>query len=453
MESSLDSTLNWLNIIFKIDFIEYLELDLLKEVSLISRIVREKLKPHLFRNLELSTKIFEFKITDNVFIEYINQCIYPEFYNSANIDNEHNLGCLCAEKSVKDFAFLLKDIKKFAKSLKFDEAKKSEYYFFPVINIFNNLTVLRLNYCVAPLAAFNKLGESLLNLKRLEMVYVYLYKLPTYNISSDQVTLPSNLTCLDIQYCTVAVSNLTSNPYEFLLSQDPMETYISLNLPIVSLSSLKKLTFLNYEDNYEDNYSELYSFLAINTNLEYLKIKSISLNLIKQLKSLKCLEFDIIAKLDTKAENCALDYISKLSIGVFFSGYYESVKNLCLLCSNLEELSFYMGHGEHQQSIDNFLIPLISTLPLLKTLKLMFGAPKDNNLNFTNIPYIESLLIETEGSTLLNLSFDTCTQLKKIRFTSYIGEVNTQEFKDKFKSYSNWTFKFAKNIIKGYKIN
>ncbi|KXN70573.1 hypothetical protein CONCODRAFT_17497 [Conidiobolus coronatus NRRL 28638] len=449
MEIKLKLKINWLNIIFSKDFLDYLELETLKEVSLTSKLVREKINPRLFKKVMLSSNIFEFEFKDNIFIECINQYLYPESYNGTSIDGYNHLNSLSVENGLNDYICTLNDIKKFVKSLYYEDAKKSEYYLFPIVNIFDNLTFLRLDCCIVPFAAFYKLDETLVSLKNLEINHVTLYKLPDDNINSDQITLPSNLSCLDFRYCMLASSKLLFDPYKFILNQNLHDNCGKFNLPVISLPSLKKLAYFNYEDVYE----EVESFLAINPNLESLIIESFDLNLIKELNSLKCLELDTISQLNTDSQIPSLEYIERLSVNIVNPECYEKIKLLCLLCLNLEYLSFYMGDSEYvKDSIDNFLLPLASSLPLLKTLKLVFGSSKDD-LDFSMFTNIESLIIDTESFTILDLNFETCAKLKKIEFISYLGEVNTQEFKDKFDSYKNWIFKFYSNTIKGYRIN
>jgi hypothetical protein len=50
----LNCELNWLNVIFNKEFQNSLDIKDFKEISLVSRVVREKLTPSLFSNLQLS---------------------------------------------------------------------------------------------------------------------------------------------------------------------------------------------------------------------------------------------------------------------------------------------------------------------------------------------------------------------------------------------------------------
>jgi hypothetical protein len=450
MKNKLKSKINWLNIIISTDFFEYLDLELLKEVSMASRLVREKINLHLFGNLELSTRVFEINFKNNIFTEYINRCVYPESYTITSIDDDQYLNELNIENGLNDFIYSLKDIKRFAKSFNFEEAQRAEYYLFPIINVFDNLVSLRLNFIAAPLDAFNKIGTSLKSLKGLEVIDVTLCKPHFDNASSDQVNFPPNLSFLDISFLTIATFDGLSNPHEFLLNQCSQKSRNNFHLPSISIPNLKKLSYFNDEN----INSELYSFLEVNPNLEILSIKSFSENFIEQLKSIKCLEVYNVEYINTKEKVSVLNNIEKLWIKNVYTEYYENIKKLCSLCPKLENLNLTMRQGDSvQNSIDRFLVPLVTNLTLLKTLKLKFRSKQNENPCFTKVPNIESLIIDTQDYAILNLNFDTCTKLKKVKFISYLGDLNTQEFRDKFNSYKNWKFKFSLDTIKGYRIN
>jgi hypothetical protein len=104
-----------------------------------------------------------------------------------------------------------------------------------------------------------------------------------------------------------------------------------------------------------------------------------------------------------------------------------------------------------QSSIDNFLVPVLSKLNQIKTLELLLTTDENEILDIKKFSNIESLIIETESSTIFNLNFYRCKNLKKVEFVSYTLDVNTQDFKNKFRSYENWVFKFSENTITGYK--
>jgi hypothetical protein len=449
MEISLKFKINWLNIIFNDDFLDYIELGVLIEISMMSKFVREKFNPRLFRNLELSTNITKFKFKDNIFIEYANWKTDLEFTNLFNDYYRYFKG-LSVENGLNDFTRSLKHIKKYTKSFCIKDAKKAEHYLFPIIKVFNSLTTLRLDSCIIPLFEFNMIGKSLLNLKRLDMRHVILYKSPTDNFKSKKLILPTSLEHLDFNSCYIGRCNVISDPYKFVLNQYGKVTISKLDLPSISMPNLK---ILGYENINERPRLDFTRFLAKNQNLESLKIESSRATNIQELKSLKCLELLDMDEFYITEHYPTLKSTLRLSVDRLYPKNYVDVKKLCSFCPNLQNLRLNMRNGDHITNfIDILILPSLSNLNL-KELELRFIAKKDEKLDFTKINNIESLVIESESYTLLAISFNTSSKLKKVKLVSNSGKVNTQEFKDKFNSYDNWSFKFSPYNINGYKIN
>ncbi|KXN66814.1 hypothetical protein CONCODRAFT_11255 [Conidiobolus coronatus NRRL 28638] len=362
---------------------------------------------------------------------------------------KHHLKSLSAEKGLNDFITSLKNIEKFAKRFYFDELKRAEYYLFPIITTFKNLTSLRLDCCTVPLIEFYKVGESLSNLKSIELVLVTFIKLTSDDMKLDDIKFPRNLNCLDIYHCSVSNKKSALDPIKFLLSEKSRVATNNYTLPNVQVLSLKKLSFFGNDA----KNAGIKSFLDSNPNLDYLKIENFSLSIIKKLNSLCSLEFDIMRPFDTEFQITILENIKRLKINTVCFDYYENIKKLCSLCLNLQELHFVVTYNKRvQPSIDNFLVPVISKLNHLKKLELLLTTDENEKLDIKKFSNIESLIIETESSTIFNLNFYKCKYLKKVEFTSYTLDVNTQDFKDRFKSYKNWAFKFSENTIKGYKL-
>jgi hypothetical protein len=441
---------NWLNIIIQKDFIQYLEFELLKEAALISKIVREKLKPRLFSNLELSTNNYDIKVEDNLFNEFLNYCVNPESQPYSPKKIKYRLQILDVETSIKDYINQLKNFKNFAKRFYFDELKRAEYYLFPIISIFNNLTSLRLNHCFIPLIGFYKLGESLSNLKSIELVLVTFIKLPKEKIKPEDIDFSRSLAHLDIYHCSVSNVKLPLSPVKFLLSDDSRVATSSYILPNVTIPTLKNLSFIENDE----NNSGLKAFLTANPNLHSLNIEKFDMNIIQKLNSLYSLEFDIIEYIDTKLQSPILESIKKLKINSVYLDYFENIKKLCSLCPKLQELHFNMTYTEQvQSSINNFISPVLSNLRQLEVLNLTLTNEEEENLDITQFSNIKSIILETESSTIFNLNFSNCKNLRKLEFISYTREINTKEFKDKFNEYKNWVFEFNENSIKGYKLS
>jgi hypothetical protein len=442
--------INWLNIIIKQDFIQYLESDLLKEVALISKLVRDKLKPQLFRNVELSTNNYYINFKDNLLVELLDYCINSECQPYSYRTIKHRLKILDVESSLKDFMYSLKDVKIFTKNFYFDEMERAEYYLFPIISIFENLTSLRLNRCFIPLIEFYKLGESLSSLKNIKLVKVTFVKLHKEKIKIENIKFPHRLTHLDIYYCRVVRTKLPLNPVNFFFSKNTELASINYTLPYISIPSLKNLSLIENVD----NNTGVKTFLSANPNLHSLNIETFDMSIIQKLNSLDSLEFGIIEHIDTRLQAPALKGVRKLKIGAVYFGYFKNIMKLCSLCPNLQEVRFDMTYTDQvQYSINNFLSPIFSNLYKLKFVRLILNTKyEEGDLDITKFSNIESIEIKVEISTIFNLNFYNCKNLKKLKFTSYTRGVNTQEFKEKFSSYKNWIFKFNENTISGYKL-
>ncbi|KXN66821.1 hypothetical protein CONCODRAFT_20025 [Conidiobolus coronatus NRRL 28638] len=430
---------NWLNIIFKDDFVQYLRLESLKEISLSSRLVRERLKPKIFKHLTLSTYNCNFKFKDNILTEFINIFICP--YNSNNIssNSDRDLKCLSAEKGLDDFAYSLKEIKKFSISFTLSDMERAGYYLVQLAYNFVNLTDLKLRSCTIPYSAFSKLGESLLNLENIELFLVNIAKLPSDDLNPDYFIFPPKLIALNIYQCSAANIIHLSNSYDFLFTKKSRLTYNNFTIPIVSAPSLKKLA-ISGQGLY---YKELKPFLDINSNLESLKIEFFDLSVVKELNMLKSLELDLITRSNNSAQIPLLRSVNKLRINKLIPLCYENIEKLCLLCPNLEYLHFSGDYDpDLQASIVTFVEQILLKLQKLKTLRLLITTNEDEVLDITKFYNIDSIIIETESSAIFNLKFDKSIKLKKVKFVSTSTEINTQEFKDKFSIYNSWNFNF-----------
>ncbi|KXN66682.1 hypothetical protein CONCODRAFT_11415 [Conidiobolus coronatus NRRL 28638] len=163
MNISLNLKVNWLNIILLNDFRIYLDFETRKEVTLISKLIRRKLKPILFNRLYLNA--FE---SDRYFKDVSNN-IFKEFFNSRfrlksgrAITNEVKMfrKSLSVDSSLNDISLILKNIKACANSIFMDCTSRAGCYFFNIVNIFDNLTELHLSQCFVPSVQFAKFGEN-----------------------------------------------------------------------------------------------------------------------------------------------------------------------------------------------------------------------------------------------------------------------------------------------------
>jgi hypothetical protein len=447
MEINSNLKINWLNIIFNDDLLECLELESIKEISLVSKLVREKLKPRLFKYLELSANNYDFKFKNNIFIEYIqgylNRVPINRTYNNAKIDQKIAL----IESGIGEFNCSVLNIKKFVKSFRLSDTHKAGYYLFHLSTIFINLTNLNLRSCIIPYNEFSKLGESLQSLKSIQLTQVNLAKVLDDDLNQHTFKFSPYLDTLEVYQCCVINLQLLSDPNELIFIENTRIMYSYFDLPMVSVPSLKRLTF--FGNGLADNGYK--TFLDSNPSLVSLKVEYLDLSVIKNLRSLNSLEIGTVTKIDSMIQSHALECVKVLKINNLCTIYYQNIERLCLLCCNLEYLKFSVSYEGFQHAINGYLERIVSKLQKLKTFHLLFSHIEGENLDISIFSNLESIIIESESSTLMNLNFEVCEKIKNIKLISINSKIDIQQFKDKFSSYDNWDWNFSFYIIKGKK--
>jgi hypothetical protein len=438
---------NWLNIITIKEFQIYLDTALVSEISLASKVVREKLMPLVFKNFKISNLNLNFS-SNNIFTNHYryfqtNEFDCSEFKDSAN----YSINAV-----INDFTIALRSIKKYAKSLHFFDFSRPGVYMFPVINVFNNLTRLQLGYNIMiPYSGFFKLGESLRNLTYIKLS-ADLLKLPNENFLPEDYIFPINLKHLEIIDSNIITTSRISDPYSFLFDRGSSNTVIDyFTLPKISIPSLTELVFygsMTLDQGLED-------FLEVNPDLESLSIRSANLKSIKTLSTLKTLKLDGSIRFNISDQIPALKSLKSIHIISLAANDLEYIMVLCSSCINLElvDLILFFTITDFQQFIDNILAPAVSNLARLKTLQLFVNVGDVTDLKLSKLYNIETLILRTQEYVIFNLDFISCIKLKKVVFKTSSYKINTKKYKDKFNNYKNWTFKFEEYTIKGYKIN
>jgi hypothetical protein len=439
--------INYLNLVTNIEFQSYLDLELLKEISMVSKLMREKLKPILFKNLRLCLESIKFE-SNVISIAYENQYNFQEYDYSAL--REENNGSI--KESLNEYIIALSDIKKFTKSFYFEYNSNAGYYLYPLIKIFDNLTELNIRLCHFPFDKFINIGKTLPNLCRLELESVELVKSTSDIISESNIIFPPNLSYLRLFLIYITTSTLLSDPYEHLFNTNAYPTsYECLTLPKISIPTLKRIDF---QPKGQQSHG-LEEFLDINPNVESLYTRDYYLNISSNLNSLKSLDNDDLLILNYTDYTFNLSSINSLKFSTTNFNYSENIKRLCQLCPNLVNLNirFFGKTPDFQAIIDNYLLPILSKLKHLKALALIDIHIDMNGqiLDFTKFSKIEKLKIQLMWGSAFNIKFDNCKSLKQFELISYDDNF-VDDFKKKANQYNNWVFKFSECSIKGYKI-
>ncbi|KXN66684.1 hypothetical protein CONCODRAFT_168199 [Conidiobolus coronatus NRRL 28638] len=464
--SNKNTKINWLNIIVINEFQNLLDIQSLKELSLVSKLARKKSENILFEYIALSGNKFNF-IDSTEYYDFFIELFFSPLKSIMSAEIESLRKRLNIQQEISDINRSLIGIKKFAKSFYLEEVGRAGFYLFPTVYNLNNLTVLNLRSCVISFSEISNIGQTLPNLREICLYCVYLIKSPSDISSREVFVFPSNLYLLDIYCCKVINNAVLSDPYEFLFSKEfTQAAHNDFKLPPISVPSLKNL-YIFYNNLVE---RDLREFLEYNPNLEVLNIEYFYSNLISSINSINSLEFRYLTRFDSSISYFPINSITRLKINVVNTNYYDSIKKLCSLLPNLEYLYFNFSYGDtFQTSIDNFIEPVLSNLFKSKTLELVINESwpvdsdiddeddiQDNLISIESIDLakfssINTLILECDSSTLCNLNFNNCKTLKRVKLLAN-DEVNLFKFKDKFDSYKNWKFNFSEYIARGYKL-
>jgi hypothetical protein len=388
---------NWLNVILKKEFNRYLDLDTLMELGLVSKSVREKLKPFLFKDIGFSAIVFSFIFMDsnNLFLNFFSSRLFYDMNNNISKRNKARI----VKKGLSDINSALSKIGTYATSFRLYKVDRAGYYLFPIISNFGNLTSLKIEECYFKFSVYSKLGELLPNLVRVQFNDVIFAKLVGDRTSNNDIIFPHGLERLVFIECNMSSTELESDTYDFLLGDNfdysAMSDFI---LPKVSIPSLIELVF--YVDDSESYYG-IDAFLEVNPNLVSLCIVHSTSDIFKRLESLKNLELrgKIFFNSNTNLTNIeSVKFLTILNNG---DNSYEVIKRMCLLCPNLESLNFYFGNYDdfddiediqnitnYYQLVEFFIVPIVSNLYKLKTLKIASGYSNNDSeqrLLFENI--------------------------------------------------------------------
>ncbi|KXN69129.1 hypothetical protein CONCODRAFT_18564 [Conidiobolus coronatus NRRL 28638] len=449
MNNDNNLNINWLNVIVIKEFQKYLNLNSIKELSLLSKLFRLKLSPKLFDTIKLDRelksinsdyesyfKVKEITVLNNLVKSGVKEVHYRQY----------------VDKLLNDIKHRLQGIKSFVSSIEFRYLEHLGYFLFPIFTNFENLEILDLYECTIPYSILINLGKLFPKLKKIELGSVLLVKLPTDSAHSENFLFPPNLSCLNISKVKATEQDDLFNPYERLyIEYFPRNSY-RFSLPRIALPNLLEL---DYDGDDEDD-SDLEEFSNINPNLKSLKVQFFHLDREYNLNSLEYLDVGYVECYDDEVKFATNHNLNELKLLVEGDFYFENVTKLCLLCPNLVKLNLCLVCiDDFQQAFDEFLIPILSNMPKLKTLELELIAEEDEILDITNFPYIETFILFSDEPNILNVKFARSENLRNIEFKCNYFDCDyyRDEFRKLCRKTKNWKFTYSEDLIKGYKLS
>jgi hypothetical protein len=446
MEKDNTSKIDWINIILNENFKSYLDLDSLKELSLLSKLVRFRLIPRVFHSLKLKA-----------FTSYTNGDIQA-YYNISGLYEltgciYSDTGALCSDLYTSELLNYIKtelsDIKEFVSIFNLECIDRSGYILFPIFQNFNSLKILKLHNCGIPYSGIANLGGLFPKLESIKLNDVLLVKFDKDCSDSEDFIFPSNLKSLYISNVGVTEKDDLFNPCESLVDDIYSGSSYRFKLPKISIQSLKKLS---YKDSYKYS-NDIEQFLTINPNLESLSLKFFYFEKNYNFKSLKSLETVYLDNYNNEPNLSTNETIIQFK-AICGPAQYEKIELLMKSMPNIEKLHLrILSSNTNFQQLFNFLTPLLSNFPKVKSLCLDIRVTSNDIVNINKFCYIESIVFEFYGTGILNIKFQDCINLKFVEFksesfddTEYMGE-----HRKLWDNVKNWKFNYSKKAIKGYK--
>jgi hypothetical protein len=432
---------NWNNIFILSEFLAYFNYYDLKDFSLLTRIVRNRLKHKLFSKTSISGKHMFNKLNLNTIrdieganvLDYIdywyNSYRYTKLKDKWEVQLSNNIGLFALRQLLKDE---LKGIIKFITSFSISEYSFSFYFLSPIVFDLTNLTLLNLCNCSFPLLMMLRIGEHLNSLRILKLDSVYVFGLVKQELTPEDAYFPQNLEELSIQTCKVY--NMGSVPNTFSLVQ---HRWSHINDDLVNLRGLKipNLKKLNLDFVHANQF--VLKLLKLNPQVEELKISSYDMtqdvsNLISISSNLKNIiiysneSFPYISE-DLNLIIPKFTYIKNLNMK-FGESYYESLigHNQCIIkyFPNLTHLMLNVDSLEDFR-LNNFLkanLLFNNTIDKLTLGPNNYDYYEENEhfeysefiLDFSSLINIKCLILDTDGIPLYSIKFNNIPDKLKI---------------------------------------
>jgi hypothetical protein len=466
MELNNNRQIKWETVITVPEFTNSLDFSTLKELSLLSKHFRLKLISNLFEIIQLDGEkivLFLKSTKNNLICEYFNSRNYMLLYNeNGERYEEFNAELykdLDVESTVEEVGLKLVKFKYYIKSFELNALDRAGYYLFSVLNVFPNLTALKLEYCTVSLEKFSELLKNLTLLNCLEINYLSFAVLSNQEATLNNLIFPQKLQNLLIFGSKFI--KITDNQTAFaVLFENLGDVYLAeVNLPPTHIQSLKNFDYYGFDRN--DN--GLSMFLEKNDQLEYLSldsnfVDSRKLELISKSGKLKKLSIRCEDEGHNNLNFSALTSITKLLFYNVIQGYLHNLEIICFASTNLNNLNliFDIAYEDVPQTITIIITRIIPKLNSLSSLNLCMCGDYSSAINLTELNNVRIVSIQASLNILYYLDFANNEKLNRVEFywkdIGFDVEISLDELKIKFDTYKDWRFLYCEGLIKGRRI-
>jgi hypothetical protein len=434
--------LRWDNIFILYDLQQYLDKSGIAEISLLNRLLRDKLKYKVMSTMFLGNA-FLFEI-----VGYFSQ---PELISkdvqSSNSTNISKFKCLIIDPIVEKLIRELCSYSPYLKCLKFSNLRELGYFVIPQISILSHLTSLTLSDCHLSIKDFFILLYKLEKLECLKLCEVVLILSQEERVIEYDKPLPSTLKELTLYTTYFTATDCTNNPRDFIFNYN---SNLDVLVYYFQLQHLPKLTKFNlYSVDYGIDYIE--KFLSLNPQLTYVKLPFEHFNIdylqiLSNNRNTSSIEIDTSDTSPYYPSDATLPYLhslNSLTINLYRDIENFEIYNIIRACPNLTKLtiSFYTYNSE-------FMTNVLKGLNL-NYLKLKIEIMPSNNLDLSIFSDIKIVNIEHNNIYSINYNLPTPPmKTKSIKISeNYKHSIIYNSKKESYESHENW-----KTVLSNYNI-
>ncbi|KXN67710.1 hypothetical protein CONCODRAFT_10161 [Conidiobolus coronatus NRRL 28638] len=433
--------IKWDEIFILYEFKTYLARSEFIELSLLNKLLREKLKHKVF---------YKLNIDDDFLLQFPNYFYQNEF----DIENELNdeLETVKKFQSSRIEPFITDLIRVFdtfglhLKQIEFDRLYRPGYFIIPVVGNFTQLSSLSIYNCELELKIFIKFMTKLCKLEYLSIKNLQFLALYEEWPLDSEALLPQTLQVLELGNMRLRKTDLHKDPYRFLIDNSGfMNDYYYI--PPQHLRNLKHL-IITEDIAYYSGY--IPKFLDLNQHLTRITFPCyyLSSSIVKSLSTINRVnEIQIVFKYDSyqlrNFDIMPLDSVHVLSIESIPSGHYPKVYILINLFPKLTRF-----HASFDYFEGKFIEILAAKLGHLNSIELeiqYFSSEEFDLSIFSNIETLKLDIYSRKGIGYKLPAHSSKLKLIKIASNNCIESFNIML--ESYKNSSIWNIKLLGKFI------
>ncbi|KXN67138.1 hypothetical protein CONCODRAFT_19834 [Conidiobolus coronatus NRRL 28638] len=448
--SSNETNVDWVNVILLKDLNDFLYKSDIIELSLASKIIREKLAPFVFNYILVDDTIFAsdidyFGLTHEYREKSFSKEVVQRFRASDNFPNyleKRDYKSLVVDPYLKSYKERFEPYSKHVKSFTFNQVFQPLYYLIDLLRLTTNLNSLYIDTGFLLIKEFQTILDGLQNLKDIILNSVTFVKFESDKPSVNALSFPKSL-----QELTVFDTKLITRCYKKGAYQLLFEGFSITPEPLpIARDHLPDLRYLEYDNEYQSS-SFVGEFLRINPQINSIKIPFTDL-LIGNLDPDIFSPATHVVLHPSKFFNHNLNdviYLKLNDIPIFefttmrnvdqglFYRIISSFKNLKILHINLD-------NSTHFNSIENIIIELnhlkfinVNPSKVIQTLNSQYLCSRQRWFELSKLLNFADKLVDSAPDDLMEIIFNF-TDLRQIH-TASIKKLNT--------SHMDWGYRYS----------